>query len=98
MSDEKRERFCDPSTAMEDQKLESQFESTADQLEQQLEITEEGKKQTASVMFSFLRSYLKKDIMPDLSRRVLMPTDEFFSANPLVQALLHCHLRRESSE
>ena len=60
MSDEKRERFCDPSTAMEDQKLESQFESTADQLEQQLEITEEGKKQTASVMFSFLRSYLKK--------------------------------------
>ncbi len=60
MCDEKRERFCDPTTAMEDQNLDSQFESTADQLEQQLEITEEGKKQTAFVMLSFLRSYLKK--------------------------------------
>lgn len=47
MGNEKREWFCDPSTAMEDQKLESQFESNADQLEQQLEITEGGKKQTA---------------------------------------------------
>lgn len=60
MYNEKRDHFSDPLTVIKDQKLESQFESNADQLEQQLEITEKGKTQTASVMFSFLRSYLKK--------------------------------------
>lgn len=45
---------------VDDATLTAQFEDNATQLEQQLEISEDGKKKTASTVFSFLKSYIRK--------------------------------------
>ena len=62
-----KEKEIDKIESVESTKIDAQFESNADQLEQQLEISEEGKKKTASTVFSFLKSYIKKP--QDMSRR-----------------------------
>ena len=62
-----KEKEIDKLESVESTKIDAQFESNADQLEQQLEISEEGKKKTASTVFSFLKSYIKKP--QDMSRR-----------------------------
>ena len=53
------EKEIDRTESIESIKIDAQFEANADQLEQQLEISEEGKKKTASTVFSFLKSYIK---------------------------------------
>ena len=55
-----KEKETDRIENIESIKIDAQFEANADQLEQQLEISEEGKKKTASTVFSFLKSYIKK--------------------------------------